>query len=143
MNPESGGRSVAVVPITAKSGLYRISDGTRTALAAAGALNPIELADVRTVRTSWKPVAEATGGSVNWAGTGTSPAGHPPGRAGRDAAGARLDRLPRQWRLYRHRPARDAADAGGASDRAASRVMASSRSAVTDPTAIADGTPLA
>ena len=44
--PESGGRSTGTMPID-ESGLYRISDGTRTALAAAGALNPIELADVR------------------------------------------------------------------------------------------------
>src|SRR3954447_22311331 len=47
LRPESGGRSVASVPVT-EPGLYRITDGQRTALAAAGALNPIELADVRT-----------------------------------------------------------------------------------------------
>ena len=86
MNPESGGRSVAVVPITA-SGLYRISDGTRTAIAAAGALNPIEFADVRTVPDKLKPVADATGGSVNWAGTGTSLPDIRRVVPGRDAAG--------------------------------------------------------
>src|SRR6185437_9124617 len=86
MNPESGGRSVAVVPITA-SGLYRISDGTRTAIAAAGALNPIEFADVRTIPDKLKPVADATGGSVNWAGTGTSLPDIRRVAPGRDAAG--------------------------------------------------------
>jgi len=86
LTPESGGREVAVVPI-AKSGLYRISDGTRTALAAAGALNPIELADVRTTAEKLTPAAEATGGSVNWAGTGTAPPDIRRVGPGRDAAG--------------------------------------------------------
>jgi hypothetical protein len=86
MVPESGGRSVAVVPINA-SGLYRISDGTRTAIAAAGALNPIEFADVRTIPDKVKPVADATGGSVNWAGTGTSLPDIRRVAPGRDAAG--------------------------------------------------------
>jgi hypothetical protein len=71
LTPESGGREVAVVPI-AKSGLYRITDGTRTALAAAGALNPIELADVRTTAEKLAPAAEASGGGVNWAGSGAA-----------------------------------------------------------------------
>jgi hypothetical protein len=69
LTPESGGREVAVVPIT-KSGLYRLTDGTRTALAAAGALNPIELADVRTTPEKLAPAAAASGGSINWAGSG-------------------------------------------------------------------------
>jgi hypothetical protein len=68
LTAETGGREVAVVPIV-KSGLYRITDGTRTALAAAGALNPIELADVRTTPEKLSPAADATGGSVNWAGS--------------------------------------------------------------------------
>jgi hypothetical protein len=68
---ESGGRDVAVVPVT-QSGLYRINDGTRTALAAVGALNPIELSDVRTTDAKLRGLAEATGGSVNWAGTGSA-----------------------------------------------------------------------
>ena len=86
MTAESGGREVAVVPI-AKSGLYRISDGTRTALAAAGALNPIELADVRTTSAILQPAADASGGSVNWAGSGTAPPDIRRIGPGRDAAG--------------------------------------------------------
>ncbi|HLY54153.1 MAG TPA: hypothetical protein VKS60_01265 [Stellaceae bacterium] len=69
LKPESGGREVAVIPVT-ESGLYRLSDGTRTALAAAGALNPIELSDVRTTADKLQAVADATGGSVNWTGSG-------------------------------------------------------------------------
>src|SRR5579883_1148673 len=70
--PQSGGRSVGSLPI-AESGLYRVTDGTRTALAAAGALNPIELADVRTTDEKLKPAAQATGGGIFWVGPGTLP----------------------------------------------------------------------
>ena len=70
--PLSGGRSSGSLPI-AESGLYRITDGTRTALAAAGALNPIELADVRTTDEKLGPAAQATGGGIHWVGPGTLP----------------------------------------------------------------------
>ena len=69
LKPEAGGRSTATLPV-AESGLYRITDGTRTALAAAGALNPIELSDVRTTPDKLAPVAEATGGGTFWVGSG-------------------------------------------------------------------------
>ena len=55
-----------------ESGLYRINDGTRTALAAVGALNPLELSDVRTTDEKLRKIADASGGSINWAGTGTT-----------------------------------------------------------------------
>ncbi len=70
--PQSGGRSSGSLPV-AESGLYRVSDGTRTALAAAGALNPIELADVRTTDEKLKPAAQATGGGIHWIGPGALP----------------------------------------------------------------------
>jgi len=47
-------------------GLYRVSDGTRTALAAAGPLNPIEFADVRATPDKLGPLAAASGGGVFW-----------------------------------------------------------------------------
>jgi hypothetical protein len=47
-------------------GLYRITDGTLTAVTAAGPLNPKEEADMRATDTILKPVAEATGGGVHW-----------------------------------------------------------------------------
>src|SRR6185312_2329650 len=70
--PQSGGRSIGALPVS-ESGLYRVTDGSRTALAAAGALNPIELADVRTTDEKLKPDVEATGGSIHWVGPGAIP----------------------------------------------------------------------
>jgi hypothetical protein len=70
--PQSGGRSSGALSI-AESGLYRVGDGTRAALAAAGALNPIELADVRTTDEKLKPAVQATGGSIHWVGPGPLP----------------------------------------------------------------------
>ena len=54
-------------------GLYRISDGNRTALAAAGPLNPVEDADVRTTAEKLGPISEASGGGVFWVGDGAMP----------------------------------------------------------------------
>jgi hypothetical protein len=70
--PENGGRSSGSLPIT-EMGLYHITDGTRTALAAAGPLNPIEFADVRTTPDKLAPVVTATGGGIFWAGSGKIP----------------------------------------------------------------------
>jgi hypothetical protein len=70
--PENGGQSSGTLPI-GEMGLYRVTDGTRTALAAAGPLNPIEFADVRTTPDKLAPVAAATGGGIFWAGSGTIP----------------------------------------------------------------------
>ena len=70
--PQSGGRSSGTLPVT-ESGLYRVTDGTRTALAAAGALNPIELADVRTTDEKVKADVAATGGGIYWVGPGAIP----------------------------------------------------------------------
>jgi hypothetical protein len=54
-------------------GLYRASDGTHTALAAAGPLNPIEFADVRATPEKLAPLSQASGGGVFWIGGGTVP----------------------------------------------------------------------
>jgi hypothetical protein len=72
LTPESGGRSSGNLPIT-EMGLYRVTDGTRTALAAAGPLNPVEFADVRTTPDKLAPIVTATGGGIFWAGSGTIP----------------------------------------------------------------------
>src|SRR3954447_10824214 len=72
LTPEHGGRSSGTLPI-AQMGLYRASDGTHTALAAAGPLNPVELADVRATPEKLAPLAQASGGGVFWIGTGTIP----------------------------------------------------------------------
>jgi hypothetical protein len=65
--PQSGGRSFASLPV-ASTGLYRVSDGKRTALAAAGALNPIEMSDVRVTDAKVKDDVAASGGGVFWLG---------------------------------------------------------------------------
>jgi len=47
-------------------GLYHLTDGALTAVAAAGPLNPREYADMRTTDTRLKPIAKASGGGVQW-----------------------------------------------------------------------------
>jgi hypothetical protein len=70
--PEAGGRSTGSLPI-GEMGLYRISDGTRTALAAAGPLNPVEFSDVITTPERLAPIVTATGGGIFWVGSGSVP----------------------------------------------------------------------
>jgi uncharacterized membrane protein len=72
LSPEHGGRSSATLAVN-ESGLYRVSDGQRTALAAAGALNPIEMSDVRTTDDKVKADVAATGGGIFWVGSGRLP----------------------------------------------------------------------
>jgi hypothetical protein len=83
--PSGGGRSSGTLAVT-ESGLYRVADGERTALAAAGALNPIELADVRTTDEKVKADVAATGGGIHWVGPGAVPELRRV-EPGRDAAG--------------------------------------------------------
>ena len=47
-------------------GLYRLSDGKLSAVAAAGPLNPREVADVRATPDIVAPIAKATGGATHW-----------------------------------------------------------------------------
>ena len=67
--PQEGGRSTGTLAVT-QMGLYRVSDGTRTALAAAGPLNPIEYADVRATPDKLAPIVAASGGGVFWIADG-------------------------------------------------------------------------
>ncbi len=66
-------------------GLWRVDDGSRTALAASGPLNVAELADLRATTETLAPVAAATGGSVSWLSDGVPDLRRV--REGRDAAG--------------------------------------------------------
>ena len=69
-----------------QAGLWRVSDGMHTALAAAGRLDPPELTDLRATASRLAPLVEATGGGTAWIAT----AGLPDLRrvaAGRPAAG--------------------------------------------------------
>lgn len=72
LEPDTGGRYTGAMPVT-EPGLYRVTDGERTALAAAGALNPVEMSDVRTTEEKLAPVVEATGGGTFWIGDGALP----------------------------------------------------------------------
>jgi hypothetical protein len=72
LTPAQGGRSTGAAAIT-QMGLYRVSDGTHTALAAAGPLNPVEYADVRTTPEKLGPIQKASGGGVFWVGDGANP----------------------------------------------------------------------
>ncbi len=63
------GRYEATLPVT-EAGLYKVSDGINVAMAAVGALNPLEFADVRASAAVTQPVAAATQGSVNWLADG-------------------------------------------------------------------------
>ncbi|MGH6968833.1 MAG: hypothetical protein ACREEN_07000, partial [Stellaceae bacterium] len=72
LTPEHGGRSDASMSVS-ESGLYRVSDGQRTALAAAGSLNPIEMSDVRATDDKVKADVAATGGGIFWIGPGNVP----------------------------------------------------------------------
>jgi hypothetical protein len=51
-------------------GLYRMTDGTLNAVAAAGPLNPREVADMRATDQVLKPYADATGGGIQWLSDG-------------------------------------------------------------------------
>jgi hypothetical protein len=51
-------------------GLYRMNDGTLNAVAAAGPLNPREVADMRATDDILKPYADATGGGMQWLSDG-------------------------------------------------------------------------
>jgi hypothetical protein len=83
---EDAGNGVwkGVMAVTA-SGVYKVSDGTQTALATLGALNPLEFQDLRASAEKIKPVAEASGGSVHWINNGLPDFRRT--RPGRDSAG--------------------------------------------------------
>ena len=51
-------------------GLYRIEDGARHAIAAVGALNPVEMADPRATAEPLATVAKASGGGIAWLADG-------------------------------------------------------------------------
>ena len=60
-----GGRYFARLPVD-KVGLYRVSENNRIVMAAAGPLNPLEIADVQSTEKPLLPLAKATGGTVRW-----------------------------------------------------------------------------
>ena len=54
-----------------ETGLYRLTDGTHLAFAASGALNPLEIADLRSTPEKMQPLVNASGGrSSAWPAEG-------------------------------------------------------------------------
>jgi uncharacterized membrane protein len=66
------GRATTGVAATTP-GVWQVSDGQRTAYAAAGAANPLEIADLRATATLVGKLARASGGGVHWLGTAAAP----------------------------------------------------------------------
>ncbi|MCU0984225.1 MAG: hypothetical protein MUC89_04705 [Acetobacteraceae bacterium] len=67
------GRAVLEIPAT-EPGVWRISDGTRFAFAAAGASNPAEIADLRASDAPGQGAARLSGGSITWLAQAAVPA---------------------------------------------------------------------
>ncbi len=63
LEPGRSGRASVSIPIEAM-GLYRIDDGARTALAAAGPINPREFEDARSSADILRPLIEESGGAA-------------------------------------------------------------------------------
>ena len=60
--PGEDGRASATMPVD-QLGTYELTDGERTAVAAAGPPNPLEYRDVRSTRERLNPLVEASGGA--------------------------------------------------------------------------------
>ena len=56
-----------------RPGVWRVTDGTRTAVAAVTAADPAEYADLRATAGKLGPLAVASGGGVHWLGTAAAP----------------------------------------------------------------------
>ncbi len=76
LKPTGPGRAAASIPAP-DPGVWRVSDGTRTAFAAAGSANPLEMADLRATGSYLTGIVRASGGSLHW----LDPAGAPELRA--------------------------------------------------------------
>lgn len=84
-------------------GLYRVRQGELSAVAAAGPLNPREIADMRATDALLRPLVAQTGGGIWW--TGDDASGVPSiraVRAGQDAAGSGWMGLRRNEQFHVH-----------------------------------------
>ena len=84
LEDKGDGTATAEMPVD-ETGLYRVNDGAATAPAVAGALNPLELADLRATAEILTPPAKASGGGIAWIADGIP--GFRRTRPGLDAAG--------------------------------------------------------
>jgi len=85
LGEDTSGRASASLPID-EPGLYRLNDAKRSALVAAGTLNPREVSDVRATDAVVAPAVAARGGGVVWLADGAFPEVRRVA-AGREAAG--------------------------------------------------------
>ena len=69
---QGDGRQIASMPVT-ETGLYRLTDGTHLAFAASGALNPLEISDLRSTAAKLQPLMDATGGRAFRLAAGSLP----------------------------------------------------------------------
>ena len=81
---KDGGATRAVLDVK-ETGLYKVTDGTQTALATEGALNPLELQDLRASADRVLGVVKASGGGIHWIANGVPELRRT--RPGRDSAG--------------------------------------------------------
>jgi hypothetical protein len=87
LNRAGPGRASATMAATTP-GVWQASDGARTAFAAAGSSNPLEIADLRATATKTAALVHASDGSVHWLDNGTADGDVPalrrtePGREG-------------------------------------------------------------
>ncbi|MBJ7417937.1 MAG: hypothetical protein JHC88_21215, partial [Niveispirillum sp.] len=88
MRDSGTGQSVGTL-IASEPGIWRVSDGEKSAVAVVGAVNPPELADVRSTPDPLQPALKATGGGYHWLeGDGSSVPIIRRVRPDRDAAGS-------------------------------------------------------
>ena len=72
LKPDGPGRSTAALPATTP-GVWQVTDGRRTAYAAAGAANPLEIADLRATASVMGHLARQSDGGVHWLGSAAHP----------------------------------------------------------------------
>jgi hypothetical protein len=65
LKPNSPGRATGTLAAP-DPGVWRVTDGTRTAFAAAGSVNPLEIADLRATAAYVGSITRVSGGSVHW-----------------------------------------------------------------------------
>jgi hypothetical protein len=87
LEPAGPGRWTRTLPAR-QPGVWRVSDGTRTAFAAAAAVNPLEIADLRADPAPLGPLTRGSGGSLRWIGTGADLPELRRIAPGRDSAGS-------------------------------------------------------
>ena len=79
------GRATATLEVD-EPGLYRLTDGRRSAMTVVGEVNPREFADLRATDEALAPLVRATGGALAWLADAPPPAVRMV-RPGRDTAG--------------------------------------------------------